>query len=91
MGQKKNSKNASVAHSRDRNMMIDLDLDLDLDTNASTSTVDATTTSNTSNSNSIGYAQMSIKQLRQSVKRLNEHKHIDTSKLKRDQLLAILG
>ena len=90
-GPKEELENASVAHSRDRNMLIDLDLDLDLDTNASTSTVDATTTSNTSNSNSIGYAQMSIKQLRQSVKRLNEHKHLDTSKLKRDQLLAILG
>lgn len=36
------------------------------------------------------YAQMSLKQLRQSVKRISAHAHVDTSKLKREQLLALV-
>lgn len=75
-----------------RNMVIDLDLDEDMDaaTNAATDTV--TITSNTDTATTTpSYAQMSIKQLRQSVKRMNEHKHLDTSKLKRDQLIAMLS
>ena len=67
----------------DRNMVIDLDID-----NTLMSPLPVINVSNASSSNS--YAQMSIKQLRQAVKRLSEHSNLDTSKLKRDQLLALL-
>jgi len=81
-------------HTRDRNMVIDLDLDMvdlsSLDSNAGAVSAVATATTATANTTP-SYAQMSIKQLRQSVKRMNEHKHLDTSKLKRDQLIAMLG
>jgi hypothetical protein len=89
-----NINTSDTHHGRgDRNMVIDLDLDtVDLlsGTNAAdTATTIAPTTAATESAPS--YAQMSIKQLRQSVKRINEHKHLDTSKLKRDQLIAMLG
>ena len=76
-----------------RNMVIDLDLDEDMDaaTNATTDTVTITSNTDTTTTTTPSYAQMSIKQLRQSVKRMNEHKHLDTSKLKRDQLIAMLS
>ena len=81
---KEELENTSLAHSHDRNMMIDLD---DFDLPSPSPLPLPIDISNASNS----YAQMSIKQLRQSVKRLSEHKHLDTSKLKREQLLALLG
>ena len=37
------------------------------------------------------YAQVSIKQLRQMVKQMDAHKKTDTSKLKREQLIAMLN
>ena len=76
-----------------RNMVIDLDLDVvDLSLGNTSSGVDPTDASAPASASATHktYAEMSIKQLRQSVKRLSEHANKDISKLKRDQLLALL-
>ena len=76
----------------DRNMVIDLDLDMVEDTTATAGAASTATSSMTAAAATTPtYAQMTIKQLRQSVKRLTEHKNLDTSKLKRDQLIAMLS